>query len=192
MKYSYTRAFNALAMPPHRQAQIEAALSSHLAATQKEKLIMTKKKPGSYFLIAAVLMTLLLSLVGFTFGSRIITLLGGGCIEEGASKNGGSFVSMDTGFAEAPAEVREGRIYFVLDGSDRDITAECSGKGSFAYETLDAEGNRHVVLVGGTADALGWAEFVWDKTGEFKGSNATYPHKTEPAWLAAAQAELVG
>ena len=87
------------------------------------------------------------------------------------------------GFEYDPIEVRDGQIYFVLDGSDANITNQCSEETYYQYETIDDNGYRHVVLIGGTADNVGMAKYIWDESGSFRGGTASYDSSEEPAWL---------
>ncbi len=140
--------------------------------------------------VVAAVVVFSLTLVGFTYGSQIIQLLGGGHFEEGKDSNGNNYASMDSGFEHDPVEVRDGQIYFVLDGSDTNITNQCSEETCYQYETVDDQGYRHVVLIGGTSDNIGMAEYIWDESGTFRGSNASYNGSEEPAWLISAQETL--
>lgn len=155
----------------------------------KEEPVLRKNFSIRTAVVAAVLV-LSLALVGFAYGNQIIQLLGGGHIEEGKDANGDNYISIDTGFVNDPIEVRDGQIYFVLDGSNTNITDQCSEKTYYQYETVDNEGYRHVVLIGGTPDDVGMAEYIWDANGTFKGSNASYNSSEEPAWLASAREAL--
>jgi hypothetical protein len=85
----------------------------------KEEPMLTKANKRFSFRTAAIAVAVVLSLtlVGFTYGSQIIQLLGGGHFEEGKDSNGDNYASMDAGFVNDPVEVRDGQIYFVLDGS---------------------------------------------------------------------------
>lgn len=191
MKPCYKQTFDAVKLPPERQTEIRGLLSSRLAANQKEEHAVVQKWRQPRVLAVAMLAVLALVLVGFTFGSQILSLLGGGRIETGVAQDGTSYVTMDSGFATEPAEVRAGQIYFVLDGSNRNITDQCSAASYYQYDSTDAHGVRHVVLIGGTADAVGWAEFVWAENETFQGSNATYPGDSEPEWLRAGTEKLL-
>ncbi len=155
----------------------------------KEEPVLRKKFSVRTAVVAAVLISSL-ALAGFAYGSQIIQLLGGGHIEEGKDANGDNYISMDMGFVNDPVEVRDGQIYFVLDGSNANITDQCSEKTYYQYETVDNNGYRHVVLIGGTPDDVGMAEYIWDANGTFKGSNASYNSSEEPAWLASAREAL--
>lgn len=155
----------------------------------KEEPVLRKKFSVRTAVVVAVFV-LSLALVGFAYGNQIIQLLGGGHIEEGKDANGDNYISIDTGFVNDPIEVRDGQIYFVLDGSNTNITDKCSEKTYYQYETVDHNGYRHVVLIGGTPDDVGMAEYIWDASGTFRGSNASYNASEEPAWLTSAREAL--
>ena len=157
----------------------------------KEESVLAKSNRRFSFRTAviAAVVVLSLTLAGFTYGNRIIQLLGGGHFVEGKDSNGNNFASMDSGFENDPVEVRDGRIYFVLDGSDTNITNQCSEENYYQYEKVDNKGYRHVVLIGGTPEDVGMAEYIWDESGTFRGGNASY-NGSEPAWLKSAEEAL--
>ncbi len=196
MNKDFERTFSAVKMSRDRQEEIRSELSSILSEKQKEYYIMSKKAvlfKKARILVIALIAVLTLLLVGFTFGNQIIQLLGGGKIEKGKTSDGKDYVSMDAGFNSDPVKVENRQIFFVLDGSNTNITDQCSETSYYKYESTDDKGYRHVVIVGGTVDNIGFAEFVWDKDGNFIGSNATTnspsPEKLE--WLESAKSELL-
>ena len=86
-----------------------------------------------------------------------------------------------------------GQVYFILDGSGTDITSYCTESTYYEYEQIADNGYRHVVIVGGLPDDLGWGEFVWDENGNAVGSNATFLpdiNERRPEWLKLAEAAL--
>jgi beta-lactamase regulating signal transducer with metallopeptidase domain len=125
-----------------------------------------------------------------TAGENIIQLLGGGRIESGMDSADNHYASVDTSFVSDPVEVRNGQVYFVLDGSGTNITSYCTEETYYLYEQTADNGYRHAVLVGGAPDNLGWAEFVWDESGGFAGGNAKRNTDDVPAWLMRGQETL--
>lgn len=117
-------------------------------------------------------------------------MLSGGHIKEGKEANGDSYSSISTVFMNDPVKVRDDQIYFVLDGSNINITDQCSEKTYYKYETVDNDGYRHVILIGGTLDDVGMAEYIWNSNGILKGSVTSYNGDEEPAWLASAREAL--
>jgi hypothetical protein len=160
---------------------------------QKETGIL-KIKPNRKLKIAAIAAATVLAvsmLVGFAYGNQIIQRLGGGKIETGKDSASRDFASISSGFEFDPAEVRDGQIYFILDGSDTNITSYCSETAYYQYEQVTDDGYQHIIIVGGTVDNIGWAEFVLDTDGGLSGSNATYNSVAEPQWLTSARQKLV-
>ncbi len=194
MNNNFKRTFNAVKMSRKRQEEIRAGLSSLLYEKHKEGYLMSENtisSKKSRVLVIAIAAILSLSLVGFAFGHQIIQLLGGGRIEQGKTSDGKDFVSIDAGFISDPVKVENNQIYFILDGSNTNITDQCSDSSYYKYETTDDNGYRHVVLIGGTADNIGFAEFVWDKGGNFLGSNASTSSSEKPEWLKSATSKLL-
>ena len=135
-------------------------------------------------------MSILTAGLAFAYGNQIINLLGGGRIESGKTNDGDDYISISTNFTVAPVEVIDGQVYFTLDGSRTDITVYCTETTFYEYEHIANNGYRHVVIIGGAPDKLGWGEFIWDENGSVVGSNATL-HKDEygetPQWLKLAE-----
>ena len=82
------------------------------------------------------------------------------------------------------AQVKDGRLYFVLDGKWEDITDKCSASEIFRYEKVDENGYKITLFVGGTPDDYGWGQIVRNPKGELIQGMAVVDNvKTEPAWL---------
>ena len=189
MNTNYKRTFDAVRMLQARKDQIRSDLSSYLSAKyEKDNLINTRRHSFKNFRLVAITATaiLTLALVGFTYGSQIIQLMGGVRIEEGKYIN-----SIYVDGTSDPVKVEDGQIYFILDGSSRNITNQCSEVAYYEYERISDKGYRHVVLVGGTPDNVGVAGFVWDKNGNLRGNYATYNGDDEPMWLILGRAKFL-
>jgi len=151
------------------------------------------KRPLTAAIAIVAILSLLTTGFAFAYGSQIIQLLGGGRIETGKTSDGNDNISVDTGFVSDPVEVRDGKVYFVLDGTNKDITSYCTETTFYQYEQIADNGYRHVVVVGGTSDNLGWGEFVWDENGDMVGNNATFhedKYGERPEWLKLAEETL--
>ena len=122
------------------------------------------------------------ALAGFAYGEKIFPMLGGGRIMQYINEHGEDVVSVDTGFAVDPVVITDGRVYFTLDGSYRDITDQCSATTCYWYESTDPDGTHHTILVGGSIDHIGWAETTTLPDGS-RFSNATYDSEEPPLWL---------
>ncbi len=62
-------------------------------------------------------------------------------------------------------EVDGNKLYFSLDGTRTDITDQCDDDRYYKQEYTDEEGYRHIMIVGGTPETAGSAEYVLDKDG---------------------------
>ena len=179
MKHNFERTFDAVKMPQERQEQIREALSSRISEIERENKSMNTKSIASrkpkVALVAAVIALSCILLAGFAYAYRtqIIELLSGGRIESGDSSVSISMVD------SYPYEVLEGRVYFMLDGSGKDITSYCSEDTFYQYENTNENGYRHVILIGGMLDNLGWTEIVFDENGNYVGSTGIGSAYTE-------------
>ena len=169
--------------------QILVRANTDNSTIRKENQDMNTKsrsvKKLATVIIAAVFTLSLLTFVGFAYGGQIIQLLGGGRIEMGKNDNGDDFISISV-FDSSPVEIRDGRVYFILDGNDTDITDFCTESTYYEYEQITDSGIRHVFIVGGTPDNLGWGEFIWNNTVAVLGSRAVYNEDADgeaPEWL---------
>lgn len=60
------------------------------------------------------------------------------------------------------AEVRDGRLFFIANGENIDITDQCSMDTAFIYVVEDNRGYIHYLCVGGTPDNWGEEEYIWN------------------------------
>lgn len=97
-----------------------------------------------------------------------------------------------------PVILSEGRMIFIVNGENIDITDQLSQTKAFQYEYTDGEGNTHFWLVGLNSDELenyGYAEYIKDSTGLWAGGysarvNIEPDGSTNAQWLEAGKAEL--
>lgn len=84
-------------------------------------------------------------------------------IKEGVDGNEEYALMAITGDVEASyILVENDRLYFVFDNTKTDITDECDAESYYRYDYTDESGLHHVIIVGGTIDDAGWAEYVFD------------------------------
>ena len=109
--------------------------------------------------------------------------------------NNVSTASFDTSNATAPAEFREGRLWFTANGECVDITDQISEKKAYIYDYKDNQGIIHYLIVGGQPETFGYAEFTYDETqnpgwvgGYFQSGKVGEP--IDPDWLQNAKKEL--
>ena len=86
--------------------------------------------------------------------------------------------------AEPWAQVKDGRLYFVLNGKWTDITDKSSATEYYTYEKKDENGYKTVLFVGGTPDNYGWGQLVRNPKGEIVNCFVVVnKDKTEHEWL---------
>lgn len=64
------------------------------------------------------------------------------------------------------AQIKDGKLYCVIDGEWNDVTDQCSETEYYRKEETDADGDKVVIYVGGTPDCKGSLEFTYDKDGK--------------------------
>lgn len=64
------------------------------------------------------------------------------------------------------AQVKDGRLFCVIDGNWTDVTDECSETEYYRKEITDQDGDKVVIYVGGTPDCKGSLEFTYDADGK--------------------------
>ena len=190
MKSNYKQTFDAVCMSPESHERIRSELSARISENQKEDNIVSIKSRSTKKLLvavaAAIIILALSTIVAFAYGDQIVQLLGGGQIVTERTGNGYSTSISITSENPDPIEIRDGRVFFILNGSETDITDYCTESTYFHHEETTEKGYRHVFIVGGTPDLLGWAEFIWDDTGLMIGSSMVYqPDDNDalPKWL---------
>ena len=120
------------------------------------------------------------------FREAVIGFFTGGFVEQGIDEQGYYSVYFHDAGNSDPITVRDGQIYFVMDGSEINITEQCSETTYYSYETTDADGNYHVLLVGGTPDNVGWAELIFENDSTKTGPMVIGEYEgEEPEWLLA-------
>ena len=84
---------------------------------------------------------------------------------------------------------KAGRLYFTLNGQQTDITDKCSTDTYFRYDYTDADHITHVIVIGGTANDYGYAEYLFDADGTYIFNNMNVSSDT-PAWFVNAEKDL--
>ena len=96
-----------------------------------------------------------------------------------------------------PVKIDDGKIYFVVNDEEIDITDKISETTAFEYEYTDDEGNTHIWLVGLNSDNIedyGYAEYIKNIDGDWTGGysarvNIESDGKTNAEWLENAKSE---
>ena len=172
---------------------LKASTQTDWEALMEQK---TKKKTGKtavrLILVAAVicLMTVTVS------ADSVRQLFGwGGNMEITQYDDGGAEVRIHTEKLTEPVEIRDGRMYFVVNGENMDITDQVSQTKAFTYSYKDTAGIIHDWVVGLNGEGLesyGYAEYL--KTDTWHGGysarvNINADGTTEAQWLEIWKAE---
>ena len=170
----------------------------HASETNDWEALMeqkTKKKSGKtavrLILVAAVicLMTVTVS------ADSVRQLFGWGGNMEITQYDDGAEVRIHTEKLTEPVEIRDGRMYFVVNGENMDITDQVSQTEAFTYQYVDEQGVTHDWVVGLNGEGLesyGYAEYL--KTDTWQGGysarvNIDADGTTQAQWLEIWKAE---
>ena len=101
----------------------------------------------------------------------------------------------NTSDSTAPAEYKEGRLWFTANGEKIDITDKVSEDRAFTYKYTDGQRITHYLIVGGAPETFGYAEFMREETGtqEWIGgyfSSGKVGESINPDWLKNAKEEM--
>lgn len=197
----YQKTFDQLHMPDQRRQSLRAELASRCSHDEMEAIPMKTNRKIRRPIVALVAVFLIsaLSVTAFAYGDQLkeifFSISPSSVIEQGVDEDGNPYtqVSLD-GTSGSPLQTREdGRLYFVMDGQETDITDLCSYTTPYIHDSTDQDGNRHIMIVGGETDAIGYAEFVLDPDGQPLGGFSSFGTSEGPAdapWLDAAKADL--
>lgn len=170
----------------------------HASAKTDWEAIMEQKAKKNYgktavklILIAAVicLMTVTVS------ADSVRQLFGWGGNMEINDYGNGMEIQVHTDNLTEPVEIRDGRMYFMVNGENIDITDQVSQTEAFTYQYVDEQGVTHDWVVGLNGDDLqnyGYAEYL--KTDVWQGGysarvNINADGTTDAQWLEIWKAE---
>lgn len=203
MNRLYQKTFDQIQMPEDRCQSLRTVLASQCSENEMEAMNNMKKHkflrhPAAA--VAAVLLVAALSVTAFAYGERIVEsvyqLMTGSTIERGVDENGDNYSAGTNHGEEAmdPVEVREdGSVWLVINGEETDITGQFSYTEPYIHDCTGEDGLRHVFVVGGEADAIGWSEFIYDENGMPAGGTsdfATPEGRDDAPWMDAAMETL--
>lgn len=84
------------------------------------------------------------------------------------------------------AKLIDGRVYFVFDGQQTDVTDQISYNDYFRHEINNPDGSREVIFVGGTPDSFGWWSLYFNADGKYVFNQGNIPDANgddaRPAW----------
>lgn len=190
----YQKTFDQVALPEDRADSIRTVLASRCSRMETEANMKHTFLRRPTAVLAAVLLIGSLSVTAFAYGGRVVervyTFMTGGTIEQSVDENGTGLSGVSIGTEQSPLEIREdGTIWLMVNGEALDITGEFSYTDPYIYDGTGEDGLRHVLVVGGETDAIGWSEFLWDENGLPAGGTsqlATPAGREDAPWLEAA------
>ena len=149
----------------------------------------TKKKSGKTavrLILAAAVICLMTVTVS---ADSVRQLFGWGGNMEITQYDDGAEVRIHTEKLTEPVEIRDGRMYFVVNGENLDITDQVSQTKAFTYQYVDNQGITHDWVVGLNSENIenyGYAEYL--KTDTWQGGysarvNINSDGTTDARWL---------
>ena len=167
----------------------------------RKKVFKPARKLVSVCVCAALLCALIVT--AYAYGGEFISrIYGWGSnfeIKQEIDENGEA-VSTSILYTESlndPVEISDGRMIFIVNNENIDITDQISETDAFRYEYVDEEGNIHFWLVGLNSDNIenfGYAEYIKDPSGTWAGGysarvNTEADGSTSAQWLEKAKSE---
>ena len=124
----------------------------------------------------------------------IIVMADGSNVEISEDDNSVTFTIEKTGDLSYTT-VENGRLYLNLNDEKTDITDQCSETDYYRKDYTDSEGNKHVLIAGGTVESYGWAEYIFNSEGKYIFNTMNIPTdetdpKDVPAWFTKAEKDL--
>ena len=176
MKNLYQRTFDKVSMPEDAYLHLRTVLASRCSHKETE---VNKMKNRSYFkkgivMALAVLMVAALSITAFAYGGQIFSFLTGGTVEQGTDENGVGYTSVSMSDSSPVKEFADGIVMLDFNGELTDISGLFSLTEPYIHDCVAEDGLRHVIVVGGEAGAIGWAEFMWDAEGMPMAGSASF------------------
>lgn len=159
MKRLYQSTFDQLRLSDESTQRIRRRLQAASARTE----VTPRKQHLRRVVPAAAVLVVLLTCATVASGAefwRYTQLFTGHAFSAGHTVEGELDISIEQE-AGTCITVEDGRIYYNLSGQWEDITGQCSETDYFSYELTDKEGNRQVLLVGGTPEHWGYLNVVW-------------------------------
>lgn len=166
---------------------------------ERECTIMqiTKTKRTALIAVAAVMALVLMSVGAYAIGCRFFGWNRAFEFTEHRTESGISIESkLDTDLLTEPVELRDGRMIFVVNGEELDITDRVSETEGFVYEYTDASGMTHWIIVGLNGASLndyGYAECMAEKNGDYLSEyriRAGSGSGDAPAWYTNARQQI--
>lgn len=195
-KERYKQAFRAL----HASGEID--LEAEMKHETRHTLAIGKRAVTA--LICAALL-LGLSVTAYAYSEEIRRFFGwkgNAVITQSVGEDGGVIASteMNTEELTSPVEIKDARMFLVVNGEHTDITDEVKSGKAYVYRYVDTEGAEDVErilligLCGEELESYGYAEFIRTTQGEWLGG---YSHGIEigedmrgPEWFETGKDEM--
>ena len=103
--------------------------------------------------------------------------------DEGEEINAVNFRVEQSEKTEDFAQVKDGRLYLVLDGKWTDVTDKCSDSKYYRHEIKEEDGAKTVILVGGTPDDYGWCYLFSHEGAKVTSYNCKFTKNSKPTWF---------
>lgn len=183
-KEKYKQAFGVL----HASGTIplgESRKKSDITNLEKGMVIDIKHKSFKSKFAAVcigVAVVLAAGVTAYAYGGELISNIfgwGGNFeIRETVDENGAITTEsiLNTDNLTEPVVIQDGRMIFIVNDQQTDITSLVSETKAYMYEYADEEGNTHIWLVGlnsGSIEDYGYGEFIKDVDGEWVGGYST-------------------
>lgn len=174
MQEKFKKIYEQVRMPGECSQRIEQAMKNKAENAQRIQAGHRQMpRPALAQAIALVVIVLFLLADGTVYAytgegiiSRIASFAGNAVITRGTDEEGSNYstVVYDAENAVAPAEYKEGHLWFTANGECIDITNQVSEDKAYTYEYKDGQGVIHYLIVGGDPETFGYAEFMYDET----------------------------
>ncbi len=188
MKQQMKELFDQITMSEECEMRIEKMLNEH---TGKKKF-GTKRKVMVAAIAAAALCALPVTAYAATGGNLFHFLSGNGMIFHETQGEDGAIahVQIDTSKESSLFVKEDGRLYLhnADTGEKIDLTDLLSETEPYIYSSEDSEGSTHYLIIGGTADNYGYAEFIRDAEGLWQGGYSS--NAAEQEWFIKGAKEL--
>ncbi|ROR25658.1 hypothetical protein EDD66_1108 [Mobilisporobacter senegalensis] len=164
----------------------------------------TLKKIAVASMIAVICMTFATT-ISFASEGRLFNYLytffnGSGITQEYDEQTGVGKVTIEMNATEnPPVKLDGGKLYFIADGSETDITKQISNRVPYIGEYMDEQNVIHKFIIGGepVEECYGYEENLFDGNGMFIGASGYYGSKVEgigsddePEWLVAGRNKI--
>lgn len=205
MQNQFREIYDQVRMPEECSQRIEQAMQNKAKSGSRRKpgcWQMPRLAAAQVFALTIAALFLLAdgtvyACTGVGIISRAVSFAGNAVFTNGIDEDGNNVATgtFDTANALAPAELKDGRLWFTANGECIDITDQVSEDKAYTYEYRDDQGMIHYLIVGGDPESFGYAEFMYDETqhpgwvgGYFQGGKVG--ESVNPGWLKNAKEKL--